>query len=41
MIQHFGLGAATVIDNLTIYWPSGATQSLTALPIDQAITVTE
>lgn len=41
LIQHFGLGAATVVDSLTIYWPSGATQSVTGLAVDQQIALTE
>lgn len=38
---HFGLGTATVVDNLTIRWPSGTVQSLTGLPACHFISVTE
>ena len=38
---HFGLGAATTVDSLTILWPSGLTQTLKNLPADKIITVTE
>lgn len=36
---HFGLGAATVIDELEIHWPDGAVQTLLDVPIDQYLTV--
>ena len=32
---HFGLGAATVIDEVSIRWPSGQVQVLTNLAVDQ------
>ncbi len=38
---HFGLGAATVVDNLTIRWPSGSVQSLNRIPACHFISVTE
>lgn len=38
---HFGLPHATIVDSLTIKWPSGITQTLTNIPINQLITVTE
>ena len=38
---HFGLGRAETIDSLTITWPSGKVQTLTDVPINQRITVTE
>lgn len=38
---HFGLGAHTKVDRLTIYWPSGVVQTLTDIPADQIITTTE
>jgi hypothetical protein len=37
---HFGLGTATEIVSLTVKWPSGAVQKVTA-PIDRITTVTE
>ena len=36
---HFGLGAAGRADSLYIYWPSGALQRLTDLPIDVYVSV--
>jgi len=38
---HFGLGAATQVDSLTVRWPSGLTQTLKALPADRVLTVRE
>ncbi len=38
---HFGLGAATTIDSLTIHWPSGIDQTITDPTINQFITVIE
>ncbi len=38
---HFGLGKAGVIDKLTIWWPSGIVQTLTAQPVDRVLTVQE
>ena len=38
---HFGLGAATTIDELSVTWPSGATQVLTGVPANQVLTLTE
>jgi hypothetical protein len=38
---HFGLGAATSIDTLEIAWPSGTTQVLTDVAVDQILTVAE
>jgi len=38
---HFGLGAATTVDSLTVRWPSGLMQTLKNLPADKIITVTE
>lgn len=38
---HFGLGAQTQIDRITIDWPSGQTQVIDEAGIDQAITVIE
>jgi len=38
---HFGLGAHTEVDKLTIRWPSGTTQVLEHVKADQILTVTE
>jgi hypothetical protein len=38
---HFGLGAATVMDEVEISWPSGKVQSLRNLPADFIYTVVE
>ena len=38
---HFGLGSATQVDSIEIRWPSGRTQSLTTIAVDQLLTVTE
>ena len=37
----FGLGRASIADEVRITWPSGRTQTLTALPANQIITITE
>ena len=38
---HFGLGAATVADTITVKWPGGNVQTVTSMPANQTITVTE
>jgi hypothetical protein len=38
---HFGLGAADSISEVTIQWPSGATQVLKNIPADFIYTVVE
>ena len=38
---HFGLGSASRVSSLTITWPSGTTQTLTNIAINQTITVVE
>jgi enediyne biosynthesis protein E4 len=38
---HFGLGAATKADKLTIHWPSGREQVLENLSVDRVLTVEE
>jgi enediyne biosynthesis protein E4 len=38
---HFGLGADTVVKELTITWPSGKTQTLKGVKADQILTVRE
>lgn len=38
---HFGVGQATKIDRLVIEWPSGATETLSNLSVNQFMTLTE
>jgi hypothetical protein len=38
---HFGLGAAAMVDQLTVHWPSGAQSSLDRVPADQVLTIRE
>ncbi|MCJ7811703.1 FG-GAP-like repeat-containing protein, partial [bacterium] len=38
---HFGLGSASIVNQLEIRWPSGIVQTLTNLPADQILTITE
>jgi enediyne biosynthesis protein E4 len=38
---HFGLGAATRVDRLTVTWPSGIRQVLESVPGDRTVTVEE
>ena len=38
---HFGLGAVSRIERLTIRWPSGVTQSIANPPADQLLTIRE
>ncbi|MBI5198317.1 MAG: CRTAC1 family protein [Nitrospirae bacterium] len=40
-ILHFGLGTATLVDLLTVTWPSGVVQTLQNVPADQMLTLTE
>ena len=39
--QHFGLGSATEIDSLVIYWPSGLVETFDDLDINGYITIIE
>ena len=41
MRAHFGLGDATIIDSVKVEWPSGAVQVLTAVAVNQFLTITE
>lgn len=41
MDPHFGLGDATTIDSLVIYWPSGLVTVQEAIPTNQYLAVTE
>jgi hypothetical protein len=36
---HAGVGTATTIDEITATWPSGERRTLTAVPVDQVVTV--
>ena len=38
---HFGLGAATLVDSVTIRWPGGTVQTLTGVAVNQRLVVTE
>ena len=38
---HFGLGAARVVDSVTVVWPSGKVTRLTDVPANQRLTVVE
>ena len=41
VVKTFGLGAATSIEKLVVKWPSGVTQELKALPINQILEIKE
>ena len=41
VIAHFGLGKAEKIDKITVYWTGGNKQTLTGVPGNQLITITE
>jgi len=38
---HFGLGAAAIVDTLTVVWPSGTVTEMTAVVVDQRLVVDE
>jgi hypothetical protein len=38
---HFGLGAATKVEKLTVTWPAGGKQVMEAPPVDRVITIEE
>jgi hypothetical protein len=40
-LAHFGLADTTLVERLTIRWPSGKVQELTDLPVDCQIVVDE
>jgi hypothetical protein len=40
-VLHFGLGADTIIQRLTVEWPSGQTQIFKGVPADRRISITE
>jgi len=37
----FGLGSASVVDSLRIYWPSGTVQDIASVSVDQILVITE
>jgi choline dehydrogenase-like flavoprotein len=41
LIQHFGLGPATTVDEIHIRWPSGSESTLTDVAADQLLVVQE
>jgi len=41
LVQHFGLAAASQVDSLTIYWPSGLVQKANNIPAGQMLTIVE
>ena len=41
VIAHFGLANAVKIDKITVYWTGGNKQTLTNIPANQLITITE
>ena len=38
---HFGLGEETMVDQLSVTWPSGTVQEFSQLPVDRLYTITE
>jgi len=38
---HFGLGAATRVDRLTVRWPSGVVDTISSIPAGRHIVVEE
>jgi hypothetical protein len=38
---HFGLGSNTMVDRLTVHWPSGVVQELQNVPADQVLRIVE
>ncbi len=41
IIAHFGLGDASIVDTLTIYWPSGVIDSFENISVNQLLSVEE
>ena len=41
MTAHFGMGVATEISSVSVRWPSGRTQQLTGIAVDQTLTIEE
>ncbi len=40
-LVHFGLGAAPIVENITVYWPSGRVNSINSINPNQFITIEE
>ena len=38
---HFGLGDATMVDDIEVHWPSGAKERFAISAIDRVVTLTE
>ena len=41
LVQHFGLGPAASVDRIEIHWPSGSVTTVTDVPANQRLTLTE
>jgi len=41
VIAHFGLGKVPKINKITVYWTGGNTQTISNIPVNQLITITE
>jgi hypothetical protein len=41
MRLHFGLGGASLVDRVTVKWPSGQTETLRSLPVNRLQRITE
>lgn len=41
LIQHFGLGTATIANSVEVRWPNGKIQTFNNIPINQVVTFTE
>jgi hypothetical protein len=41
LVQHFGLGQSDEVRELTVRWPSGAVDRLTAIPANQVLSIVE
>ena len=39
-VVHFGLGAAQTVDEITVRWPDGQSETLSAIPADQTLVIT-
>lgn len=39
--MNFGLGVAQLVDTIQVYWPGGAVQTLTNVPVNRKLTVTQ
>jgi len=41
LLSHFGLGTATIVDELIVYWPSGTRTTLQDVPANQLLWIEE